>query len=89
MSTLTDLAKILTNIPLQEVYFIGQVYAAPCFNFYGDASGEPYNLDDLYSNLKMEISAAMLEADSEGETDVQAKLEKVKEAINNVAPPSA
>lgn len=85
MGTLSKLAAILTSTPLQEVYFIGQIYAAPCFNFYGNPNGEPYSVKDLYSNLKTEISDAINLAK---DPDVKTKLVDVQKTIEGISPPN-
>ena len=85
MGILADLAGVLTTTPLQEVLFIGQTYAAPCFDFYGNPNGEPYSIEELYSGLKKEISDAIALA---VDTDVRNKLVGVQKAIENVAPPN-
>jgi len=83
--TLSKLAAILTTTPLQDVLFIGQTYAAPCFNFYGNPNGEPYSNKELYSSLQMEISDAINLA---VDTVVRDKLAEVQRDIEDHAPPS-
>jgi hypothetical protein len=85
MKILSKLAAILTTTPLQDVLFIGQTYAAPCFNFYGNPNGEPYSVKELYSSLQMEISDAINLA---VDTVVRDKLAEVQRDIEDVAPPS-
>ena len=85
MRILSDLAAILTTTPLQEVLFIRQTYAAPCFNFYGNPNGGPYSIKELYSGLQKEISDAI---DLAVDTVVRDKLAGVQKAIENVAPPN-
>ena len=85
MGILADLAGILTTTLLQEVLFIGQTYAAPCFEFYGNLNGEPYSIKELYSGLQKEISNAIgLAVD----TIVREKLVGVQKDIEGVAPPN-
>jgi len=84
MGILSKLAAVLTTTPLQEVHFIGQTYGAPCFNFYGNPDGEPYNVEELYSSLRREIFEAInLAADT-----VRYKLIDVQKTILDVAPPN-
>jgi len=85
MRILTTLADILMTTPLQEVHFIGQTYAAPCFNFYGNPNGEPYSVKELYANLQTEISDAINLA---VDTVVRDKLARVQKNIEGIAPPS-
>jgi len=85
MKTLSTLAAVLTTTPLQDVLFIGQTYAAPCFNFYGNPNGEPYSNKELYSSLQMEISDAINLA---VDTVVRDKLAEVQRDIEDHAPPS-